>query len=164
MRWSTAALGPEPAAGAAAPRDLAVPRGGRMTDVMRTDDGPHSRRPRRDGSLEHMDTGVEAARPIVTSGRGADGVAGPPARMSFDLPHGYFLGDMPPLAPLGVTWQEEAGRTVRLETGDLQRTATALLSWAREEGVELRALEARSVTPEEAFSRSAQGREGWGRG
>ncbi|MFI7311662.1 hypothetical protein [Streptomyces hygroscopicus] len=111
-----------------------------------------------------MDTVVEAARPVVTSGRGADGVAGPPARMSFDLPHGYFLGDMPPLAPLGVTWQEEAGRTVRLETGDLQRTATALLSWAREEGVELRALEARSVTPEEAFSRIAQGREGWGRG
>ncbi|GDY40768.1 hypothetical protein SANT12839_016500 [Streptomyces antimycoticus] len=94
---------------------------------------------------------------IATSGRVADVVAERPSRMSFELPRDHFLGDVPPLAPLGVSSYEETGGTVRLETTDLQRTATALLVWARDRGVELRGLDARSATLEEAFMEIAKG-------
>ncbi|MGI5196819.1 ABC transporter ATP-binding protein [Streptomyces sp. CA-288835] len=96
---------------------------------------------------------------IATSGTVADVVAERPSRISFELPLDRFLGDLPPLAALGVTGHEQSGRTVRLETGDLQRTATALLLWARDEGVELRGLDARSATLEEAFMEIAKGLE-----
>ncbi|MBI0378825.1 ABC transporter ATP-binding protein, partial [Streptomyces albiflaviniger] len=99
---------------------------------------------------------------IATSGRVADVVAERPSRMSFELPPDYFLGDLPPLAPLGVTRQENAGRTVRLETADLQRTATALLLWARDKDVALRGFDARSATLEEAFMEIAKGLESEG--
>ncbi|GAA1094268.1 ABC transporter ATP-binding protein [Streptomyces javensis] len=99
---------------------------------------------------------------IATSGRVADVVAERPSRMSFELPLDYFIGDLPPLAPLGVTRQENAGRTVRLETADLQRTATALLLWARDKDVALRGFDARSATLEEAFMEIAKGLESEG--
>ncbi|MCB5907724.1 ABC transporter ATP-binding protein [Streptomyces pinistramenti] len=93
---------------------------------------------------------------IATSGRVADVVAERPSQISFELPPGRRLGELPPLAPLGVTCYEEAGRTVRMETGDLQHTATGLLLWAREENVSLRGLDARSATLEEAFMHIAK--------
>ncbi|MFE9645534.1 ABC transporter ATP-binding protein [Streptomyces sp. NPDC006365] len=96
---------------------------------------------------------------IATSGTVADVVAERPSRFSFELPLDRFLGDLPPLAALGVTGHRQSGRMVRLETGDLQRTATALLLWARDEGVELRGLDARSATLEEAFMEIAKGLE-----
>ncbi|WP_419996860.1 ABC transporter ATP-binding protein [Streptomyces boninensis] len=96
---------------------------------------------------------------IATTGRVADVVAERPARISFELPEHLFLGDLPPLAPLGVTRHETAGRTVRLETGDLQHTATALLVWAADKGVRLAGLDARTATLEEAFMEIAKGLE-----
>ncbi|MBP2059825.1 ABC-2 type transport system ATP-binding protein [Streptomyces iranensis] len=99
---------------------------------------------------------------IATSGRVADVVSERPSRMSFELPTDYFLGDLPPLAPLGVTKQENTGRTVKLETADLQRTATELLLWARDKDVALRGFDARSATLEEAFMEIAKGLESEG--
>ena len=99
---------------------------------------------------------------IATSGTVADVVSERPSRISFELPLDRFLGDLPPLAALGVTGHQQSGRTVRLETADLQRTATALLLWARDEGVELRGLDARSATLEEAFMEIAKGLENRG--
>ncbi|NGN65341.1 ABC transporter ATP-binding protein [Streptomyces sp. A7024] len=93
---------------------------------------------------------------IASAGRVADVVAERPSRISFELPPGHFLGDLPPLAPLGVTGHEETGRSVRLETRDLQRTATGLLLWAADKDLQLRALDARSATLEEAFMHIAK--------
>ncbi|MFB8025468.1 MULTISPECIES: ABC transporter ATP-binding protein [unclassified Streptomyces] len=96
---------------------------------------------------------------IATTGRVADVVAERPSRISFDLPADRFLGELPPLAAMGVTRHETEGRTVRLETRELQRTATELLAWAHHAGVELRALDARSASLEEAFMEIARGLE-----
>ncbi|MEV7872249.1 ABC transporter ATP-binding protein [Streptomyces sp. NPDC088124] len=93
---------------------------------------------------------------IATTGRVADVVAEQPSRISFELPQDRFLGELPPLAPMGVTRHETAGRTVRLETRDLQRTATELLVWAHRTGIALRALDARSASLEEAFMEIAK--------
>ncbi|MEU3410925.1 ABC transporter ATP-binding protein [Streptomyces sp. NPDC006658] len=88
---------------------------------------------------------------IAASGTPAEVTAGRPSRMSFELPPGYLPGDLPPLAALGVCGHEYDGRTVRLRTRELQRTATAVLAWAERAGVELRALDVRSASLEEAF-------------
>ncbi|MGW1595095.1 ABC transporter ATP-binding protein [Streptomyces sp. NPDC002343] len=88
---------------------------------------------------------------IAASGTPAEVTAGRPSRMSFELPPGYLPGDLPPLAALGVCDHEYDGRTVRLRTRELQRTATAVLAWAERAGVELRALDVRSASLEEAF-------------
>ncbi|MGW4235047.1 ABC transporter ATP-binding protein [Streptomyces sp. NPDC004980] len=93
---------------------------------------------------------------IATTGRVADVVAERPSRISFELPQDRFLGELPPLAPMGVTRHETEGRTVRLETRDLQRTATELLTWAQRAGIALRALDARSASLEEAFMEIAK--------
>ena len=93
---------------------------------------------------------------IATTGRVADVVAERPSRISFELPQDLFLGELPPLAQMGVTRHETAGRTVRLETRDLQHTATALLTWAHRTGVALGALDARSASLEEAFMEIAK--------
>jgi ABC-2 type transport system ATP-binding protein len=93
---------------------------------------------------------------IAASGTPADVTASSPSRISFELPAGYFLGDLPPLAGLGVTDHETAGRAVRLRTNELQRTTTALLVWAREKHIELRGLDVRSASLEEAFLRIAR--------
>ncbi|MER0447138.1 ABC transporter ATP-binding protein [Streptomyces sp. Edi4] len=97
---------------------------------------------------------------IAASGRGGDVVAAQPSHLSFDLPDGYHLGDLPPLGRLGVTSHETAGRTVRLKTQTLQLAATELLVWARDSGVELRGLDVRSASLEEAFLKIAQDRRG----
>ncbi|MFF7310596.1 ATP-binding cassette domain-containing protein [Streptomyces sp. NPDC008137] len=93
---------------------------------------------------------------IATSGTPAEVTAAEPSRISFDLPDGYFVGDLPPLGELGVTGHETDGRIVRLRTHELQRAATGLLLWAERARVELRRLDVRSASLEEAFLRIAK--------
>lgn len=93
---------------------------------------------------------------IAAAGTVTDVVASQPSHISFDLPDGYHLGDLPPLPALGVTGHELRGRTVRLRTDALQHAATGLLVWARENGVALRGLDVRAASLEEAFLRIAQ--------
>lgn len=93
---------------------------------------------------------------IAATGTPAEVTASQPSRIAFDLPDGYFLGDLPPLAELGVTDHELAGRRVRLRTHELQRTATRLLLWAERARVELGGLDIRSASLEEAFLRIAR--------
>ncbi|MEU5521094.1 ABC transporter ATP-binding protein [Streptomyces sp. NPDC093250] len=88
---------------------------------------------------------------IAVTGTPAEVTATEPSRISFDLPDGYHLGDLPPLAELGVSDHTTDGRTVRLRTRELQRAATGLLVWAQHAGVELHGLDVRSASLEEAF-------------
>ncbi|MFJ6393604.1 ABC transporter ATP-binding protein [Streptomyces sp. NPDC091972] len=88
---------------------------------------------------------------IAVTGTPAEVTAAQPARISFELPDGYFLGDLPALAELGVCGHEVDGNAVRLRTRELQRAATGLLVWAERAGVELRRLDVRSASLEEAF-------------
>ncbi|MEV0639108.1 ABC transporter ATP-binding protein [Streptomyces sp. NPDC050619] len=88
---------------------------------------------------------------IAATGTPAEVTAAQPSRISFELPHGYFLGDLPPLGELGVCGHEVEGGVVRLRTRELQRAATGLLMWADAAGVELRRLDVRSASLEEAF-------------
>ncbi|MEV5547990.1 ABC transporter ATP-binding protein [Streptomyces sp. NPDC052309] len=88
---------------------------------------------------------------IATTGTPAEVTATQPSRITFELPEGYFVGDLPPLAELGVTGHETDGRTVRLRTRELQRAATGLLVWAERARVELHRLDVRSASLEEAF-------------
>ncbi|MFG2378826.1 ABC transporter ATP-binding protein [Streptomyces sp. NPDC048504] len=88
---------------------------------------------------------------IAVTGTPAEVTAGRPSRISFELPSGYFVEDLPPLGELGVVGHEVAGSVVRLETHELQRAATGLLVWAERARIELRRLEVRSASLEEAF-------------
>ncbi|MDX3385419.1 ABC transporter ATP-binding protein [Streptomyces niveiscabiei] len=88
---------------------------------------------------------------VAVSGTPAEVTASQPSRISFELPAGYFVGDLPPLAELGVSGHAVEGGLVRLRTHDLQRTATGVLLWARDAGVELGRLDVRSASLEEAF-------------
>ncbi|MEU7471184.1 ABC transporter ATP-binding protein [Streptomyces sp. NPDC044984] len=88
---------------------------------------------------------------IAATGSPAEVTASEPSRITFELPEGYFVGDLPPLAELGVSDHTVDGRTVRLRTRELQRAATQLLMWAHGAGVELRRLDVRSASLEEAF-------------
>ena len=93
---------------------------------------------------------------IAVTGTPAEVTASQPSRISFELPAGYFPGDLPPLASLGITDHELEGRMLRLHTLELQRAATELLVWAQRTGVELRGLDIRSGSLEEAFLRIAR--------
>ncbi|WP_432195936.1 ABC transporter ATP-binding protein [Streptomyces sp. bgisy027] len=88
---------------------------------------------------------------IAAAGTPAEVTAAQPSRITFELPEGYFLGDLPPLGELGVSGHEVEGRLVRLRTHRLQWAATRLLVWAEQAGVELRRLDVRSASLEEAF-------------
>ncbi|GAA2453142.1 ABC transporter ATP-binding protein [Streptomyces glaucus] len=88
---------------------------------------------------------------IAAAGTPAEVTAAQPSRITFELPEDHFLGDLPPLGELGVCGHEIEGRVVRLRTHELQRTATRLLTWADRAGVELRRLDVRSASLEEAF-------------
>ncbi|TGB08987.1 ABC transporter ATP-binding protein [Streptomyces sp. MZ04] len=99
---------------------------------------------------------------IAAEGRVADVVAAQPSHVSFELPDGYFVGDLPPLGELGVSEHEVTGGRVRLRTHELQRAATGLLVWARDARVELRGLDVRAASLEEAFLRIAREAEGGG--
>ncbi|MFG2904169.1 ABC transporter ATP-binding protein [Kitasatospora sp. NPDC048286] len=84
---------------------------------------------------------------VVTSGTVAEVIAGRPARISFELPD--FTGTALPVlagAEIGVE-----GRRVTVQTLGLQDTLTDLLGWARQHGIALGALDARSASLEEAF-------------
>ncbi|MFI7499610.1 ABC transporter ATP-binding protein [Streptomyces sp. NPDC049687] len=97
---------------------------------------------------------------IAAAGTPGEVTAGRPSRITFELPEGYFVGDLPPLGELGVCGHEVDGRVVRLRTRELQRAATGLLVWAEGAGVELRGLDVRSASLEEAFlgiARAASG-------
>ncbi|MEW2633983.1 ABC transporter ATP-binding protein [Streptomyces sp. NPDC048389] len=96
---------------------------------------------------------------IAAEGRVGEVVAAQPSHISFELPDGFLAGDLPPLAPLGISSHETAGRTIRLRTFELQRAATELLLWAREQGIELRGLSVRSASLEEAFLHIAKDQE-----
>ncbi|MEU6393320.1 ABC transporter ATP-binding protein [Streptomyces sp. NPDC046939] len=93
---------------------------------------------------------------IAAEGRVDEVVAAQPSHISFELPDGYHVGDLPPLGPLGVSDHETTGRLVTLRTDELQRAATGLLVWARDAGVELRRLDVRGASLEEAFLRIAR--------
>ncbi|NJP51954.1 ABC transporter ATP-binding protein [Streptomyces sp. SBST2-5] len=88
---------------------------------------------------------------IAAAGTPAEVTAAQPSRISFELPEGYHLGDLPPLGEMGVCGHETDGRLVRLHTRHLQRAATRLLVWAEGAGVELGRLDVRSASLEEAF-------------
>jgi ABC-2 type transport system ATP-binding protein len=88
---------------------------------------------------------------IAAAGTPAEVTGAQPSRITFELPDGYFMGDLPPLGELGVCGHESEGRVVRLRTRELQRAATGLLVWAERAGVELRRLDVRSASLEEAF-------------
>ncbi|MFE5737397.1 ABC transporter ATP-binding protein [Streptomyces celluloflavus] len=96
---------------------------------------------------------------IAQAGYVADVVAAHPSHISFELPAGLHLGDLPPLGELGVIGHETVGRTVRLRTDELQRTATGVLVWARDQGMELTGLDVRTASLEEAFLHIAKGLE-----
>ncbi|MEU5189656.1 ABC transporter ATP-binding protein [Streptomyces klenkii] len=88
---------------------------------------------------------------IVTSGTPETVIGSYPARIRFAMPVGWFVGDLPPLAELGVVRHEEDRGRIELQTHELQRTLTGLLLWARDKDVELEGLDARTASLEEAF-------------
>ncbi|MGY5127826.1 ABC transporter ATP-binding protein [Streptomyces nigrescens] len=96
---------------------------------------------------------------IAAAGHVADVVAAHPSHISFELPTGFHLGDLPPLGELGVIGHETDGRTVRLRTDELQRAATGVLLWAQDKGIALGNLDVRSASLEEAFLHIAKGLE-----
>ncbi|MFF4380157.1 ABC transporter ATP-binding protein [Kitasatospora sp. NPDC001547] len=84
---------------------------------------------------------------VVTTGTVAEVIAGRPSRITFELP--AFTGAALPVlagAEVGVD-----GRRVTVQTLGLQDTLTDLLGWARQHGIALGALDARSASLEEAF-------------
>lgn len=94
---------------------------------------------------------------IVASGAPGEVIGAYPSRIRFAMPVGWFVGDLPPLAELGVMRHEEAVGRIELQTRELQRTLTGLLLWAREKGIELEGLDARTASLEEAFLAIAGG-------
>lgn len=88
---------------------------------------------------------------IAAAGTPAEVTGAQPSRITFELPEGYFVGDLPPLGELGVCGHEVDGRVIRLRTRELQRAATGLLVWAERAQVALRRLDVRSASLEEAF-------------
>ncbi|MER5196250.1 ABC transporter ATP-binding protein [Streptomyces sp. NPDC002755] len=88
---------------------------------------------------------------IAAAGTPDEVTGAQPSRITFELPEGYFVGDLPPLGELGVCGHEVDGRLIRLRTRELQRAATGLLVWAERAQVALRRLDVRSASLEEAF-------------
>ncbi|GGU26728.1 ABC transporter ATP-binding protein [Streptomyces lavendofoliae] len=83
---------------------------------------------------------------IVTAGTPAEVTATRPSRIRFVLPEGI------PAARLPLSLRAAAtGRHVEIRTHTLQESLADLLLWAREAGVRLEGLDARSASLEEAF-------------
>ncbi|WP_336320974.1 ABC transporter ATP-binding protein [Streptomyces lavendofoliae] len=83
---------------------------------------------------------------IVTAGTPAEVTATRPSRIRFVLPEGV------PAARLPLSLRAAAtGRHVEIRTHTLQESLADLLLWAREAGVRLEGLDARSASLEEAF-------------
>ena len=84
---------------------------------------------------------------IVRTGTPAEVAASQPARISFELPE----DSREPVPDLAGTRASVTGRTVLLQTADLQPTLTALLGWANSRDLVLGALDARPASLAEAF-------------
>jgi ABC-2 type transport system ATP-binding protein len=95
---------------------------------------------------------------IVRTGTPAEVAASQPARISFELPEGW----REPVPGISGTAISVTGRSVLLQTHDLQRTLSALLTWANARDLELTALDARSTSLEAAFHAVASGSEASG--
>ncbi|MFG2973948.1 ABC transporter ATP-binding protein [Streptomyces sp. NPDC048331] len=90
---------------------------------------------------------------LVLSGTPAEVTATRPARIRFTLPAEV------PAARLPLALRAAAyGRRVEIRTEHLQADLAELLDWAREHGVELIGLDARSASLEEAFLEIAENR------
>jgi len=83
---------------------------------------------------------------IVLSGTPAEVTAAQPARIRFALPAGVPAARL----PLALKAAEDGDR-IEIRTHALQDDLTTLLGWAREHGVRLDGLDARSASLEEAF-------------
>ncbi|ARF74355.1 multidrug ABC transporter ATP-binding protein [Kitasatospora albolonga] len=89
---------------------------------------------------------------IAASGPVSEITGTRPATIAFRMPPDTTLADLGTLPELGATGAEtEPGGPVRLTTDDLQHTATEALLRAREKGITLTGLEARSASLEEVF-------------
>jgi ABC-2 type transport system ATP-binding protein len=89
---------------------------------------------------------------IVTTGTREQVVAERPSRIRFTLPDGVRAEELPhTLPPVRV----EDGR-VEIRTPQLQEALTEVLMWARQFGVQLKELHARTATLEEVFLEIAQ--------
>ena len=84
---------------------------------------------------------------IVRTGTPAEVAASQLARISFELPE----DSREPVPDLAGTRASVTGRTVLLQTADLQPTLTALLGWANSRDLVLGALDARPASLAEAF-------------
>ncbi|MFJ7775024.1 ABC transporter ATP-binding protein [Streptomyces yangpuensis] len=94
---------------------------------------------------------------LVLSGTPAEVTATRPARIRFTLPDGV------PASRLPLTLRAAAfGQRVEIRTERLQEDLTELLGWAREDGVRLTGLDARSASLEEAFLEIARNHHGAG--
>ncbi|GAA2648197.1 ABC transporter ATP-binding protein [Streptomyces spororaveus] len=90
---------------------------------------------------------------LVLSGSPAEVTATRPARIRFTLPAGVTASRLP------LTLRAAAdGQRVEIRTDRLQGDLAELLDWARECGVELAGLDARSASLEEAFLEIAENR------
>ena len=84
---------------------------------------------------------------IVRTGTPAEVAASQPARISFELPE----DSREPVPDIAGTRASVTGRTVLLQTADLQPALTALLGWANSRDLVLGALDARPASLAEAF-------------
>ncbi|MFJ3161443.1 ABC transporter ATP-binding protein [Streptomyces kanasensis] len=84
---------------------------------------------------------------VVSSGTPAEVTASRPARIRFALPAGVPAARL----PLSLRAAQQGARRVEIRTHDLQQALTDLLGWARDQGVTLDGLDARSASLEEAF-------------
>ena len=84
---------------------------------------------------------------IVRTGTPAEVAASQPARISFELPENA----REPVPEMAGTQASVTGRSVLLQTENLQRTLTALLGWANSRDLVLGALDARPASLQEAF-------------
>ncbi len=83
---------------------------------------------------------------IVTAGTTAEVTASQPARIRFTLPDDVPAGRLPLALRAGAE-----GQRIEIRTTELQEALHELLGWARESGVRLLGLDARSASLEEAF-------------
>jgi ABC-2 type transport system ATP-binding protein len=90
---------------------------------------------------------------IVTAGTPEQVVAERPSSIRFTLPDGLETYELPPTLPPAAFIE---GRRVEIRTPRLQDALTDLLLWARQSGVELPGLHARTATLEEVFLEIAQ--------
>ncbi|MEL4358025.1 MULTISPECIES: ABC transporter ATP-binding protein [unclassified Luteococcus] len=99
---------------------------------------------------------------IHSQGTVAEIIAGQNARITFETDHAeqLALAELPALAAR----PHRDGQRVALETRELQPTLAALLTQASRHGVELRRLDARSATLEQAFLSIAEGKTADGTG